>query len=51
MSRHSRRHVPDKHGAFSDNAHRSRVQPRPEENTVLTDVVRYEAGPVFVVGV
>lgn len=51
MSRHSRRHVPGKHGALSDNAHRSRVQPRPEENTVLTDVVRYEAGAVFVVGV
>ena len=48
MSRHSGRHVPDEHGALSDDAHRSRVQPRPQQNGVVTDVVRHEMRAVLV---
>ena len=47
MSRHSGRHVPDEHGALSDDAHRSRVQPRPEEHAALADVVRHEVRAVL----
>lgn len=47
MARDGGGHVPDEHGALSDDAHCARVEPRPEQHAVLADVVRDEAGAVL----